>query len=204
MIYRLLLSSMTIFTLATCQNQNVKKAEKTTTSENNPVVKTTSTTPKKSEPKMSTGMPPDAEAVKVAKQEAANPNQSNLVYLKEGENIYVKEYKMNVTFKGMVEDSRCPKDVQCIWAGNATAEVEFMGVATRPRVYQFSTTIDAKKGHFTKQNFNGYEISLVSVTPETTSAKGFKALKGSYKIALKFEKENPDKPTSPSGGPATK
>ena len=204
MIYRLLLSSMTILTLATCQNQNVKKTEKTMSSENHTVPTSTSTTPKNVEPEMSTGLPPDAEAVKIAEQEKANPNQSNLVYLKEGENIYVKEYKMNVTFKGMVEDSRCPKDVQCIWAGNATAEVEFMGVATRPRVYQLSTTIDAKKGHFTKQNFNGYSISLVSVSPETTSAKGFKTLKGSYKIALKFEKENADDSTSPSCGPATK
>ena len=118
--------------------------------------------------------------------------QKETIYLKEGQNIFLKEYKMNVTFKRIVEDSRCPKDVQCVWAGNATAEVELMGVATRPRVIQLSTTNDENKGNFTKQNFNGYTISLIEISPETTSGKGFKDLQGSYKIALQFEKERPE------------
>ena len=159
MIYRLLLSSMTIFTLATCQNQNAANSE---TSAQSTEVKNsqTSTTPNK-----------------------------EMVYLKEGQNVYLDEYKMNVTFKKMIEDSRCPKDVQCVWEGNATVEVELMGVATRPRLLKLSTSNDAQKGYFTKQTFNGYAVSLVEVSPETTSAKGFKALQGSYKIGLKFEKE---------------
>lgn len=130
--------------------------------------------------------------------------QKETIYLKEGQNIFLKEYKMNVTFKRMVEDSRCPKDVQCVWAGNATAEVEFMGVSTRPRVIQLSTTNDENKGHFTKQNFNGYTISLLEVSPETTSGKGFKDLQGSYKIGLRFEKATEENPSTQRGGVTTK
>ena len=172
MIYRLLLSSLAIFSLATCQSQNAANTE--TSTQNTGVIENKPTSTK-----------------------------NGMIYLKEGQNIYLNEYKMNVTFKRMVEDSRCPKDVQCIWAGNATAEVEFMGVSTRPRVLQLSTTNDANKGHFTTQNFNGYSISLAEVSPETTSAKGFKSLQGSYKIAIKIEKQT-EESTSTKSGAVTK
>jgi hypothetical protein len=46
---------------------------------------------------------------------------------------------MNVTFKGISEDSRCPKDVNCIWAGVAVAQVEVMGTATRPMVLNLAS-----------------------------------------------------------------
>ena len=204
MIYKILLSSTLLFSLTNCQNQTSVKQEKSTAVENTKVVTTSSTITKDKNPKMSDGMRPDAEAVKIAEQEQANSNKMNVVYLKEGENLFLDEYKMNVTFKGMVEDSRCPKNVDCIWAGNATAEVEFMGLYTRPVLLKISTTNDAKKGHVTKQGFNGYSITLVEVSPETTSDKGFKALKGSYKIALKFEKETNDNSPAEKGGATTK
>ena len=175
MIYRLLLSSMAIFTLATCQNQNTANSAASSESTEVTTNTSTSTTPHK-----------------------------EMVYLKEGQNIYLEEYKMNVTFKRMVEDSRCPKEVQCVWAGNATAEVELMGVATRPRLLKLSTSTDAQKGYFTKQNLYGMSISLLEISPETTSAKGFKALQGSYKIGLKIETETDQNSRPEKGGVTTK
>lgn len=130
--------------------------------------------------------------------------QKEIVYLKEGQNLYLEEYKMNVTFKRMTEDSRCPKDAQCVWAGNATAEVEFMGVSTRPMVLQLSTINDPTRGYQKTQNFNEYSISLVEVSPETISGKGFKDLQGSYKITLRFEKATVENPASQRGGVTTK
>lgn len=202
MIYRLLLSSMTLFSLAMCQNQNIANSEKSevkTTSSS-----TSTTTVKNDEPKMAPGMPPDEKALETADQEQATSNQTNVVYLKEGENKFLKEYEMNVTFKRLVEDSRCPKGVQCIWAGNAMAEVEFMGTYTRPVTMRLSTMNDTGKNYVQTQNFNGYEISLVDVTPETTSAKGFKDLKGTYKIALQFKKEGQQDSSTKKGGTTTK
>ena len=201
---------MTLFTLATCQTQNVANTETATNVNKNEVLTKTETTtmtqPKKGEPEMSTGLPPDQEAMDTAKkeQQQATANKAGVIYLKEGENKFLKEYDMNVTFKRMVDDSRCPKGVQCVWAGNATAEIEFMGTYTRPVTLQISTTDNASKGHYSTQEFNGYAISLVEVTPETTSGKGFKALKGSYKIALKFEKGNPVDPKTQRGGTTSK
>ncbi|AZI34194.1 hypothetical protein [Kaistella carnis] len=210
MIHRLLLTSMTLFSLATCQTQNAAKTETATNVTQNEVQTNTQTTtmtqPKKGEPEMSTGLPPDQEALDTAKkeQQQASTDKAGVIYLKEGENKFLKEYDMNVTFKRLVEDSRCPKGVQCVWAGNATAEIELMGTYTRPVTLKISTTDNASKGYYTTQEFNGYAISLVEVTPETTSAKGFNALKGSYKIALKFEKGNPVDSKTQRGGTTSK
>jgi len=213
MLHRLVLSTFSFLTLATCQTtQNSTENEKvdhsttvktdTKSSTNASTSATGTTTPKTEEPKMSVGLPPDADAVKEA--EKINATKTGIVYLKEGENKFVKEYQMNVTFKQMSEDSRCPKDVNCIWAGVATADVEFMGLATRPMTLQISTINDANKGYTKTQSFNGYNITLVSVTPETTSAKGFKALKGTYQIGLKFEQGDPVNTTVQRGGTTTK
>ena len=205
MIHRLILTSFSILTLATCQNPKISETTakqetvKTETSANSAEPKISDVTtnqtsgePKSKangEPEMSEGLPPDKEAVEIAKKEQQNSTMKNtagIIYLKEGENKFLKEYEMNVTFKKMTEDSRCPKEVNCIWAGVATAEVEFMGLYTRPVTLKLSTLNDSKKGYAKSQEFNGYTVSLMEVTPETTSAKGFKALQGSYRIGLKF------------------
>lgn len=211
MIHRLLLSSLGFLTLATCQNpKNSEKQEIPDTAEKTEVVTTTTAsstkaqipkTPKTDKPEMSTGLPPDKEAVETAKkeQQTAVTNKAGVIYLKEGENKFLKEYEMNVTFKQMSEDSRCPKDVNCIWAGVATADVEFMGLYTRPVTLKLSTMNDAKKGYSKTQQFNGYSVSLVEVSPETTSNKGLKALKGSYRIGLKITKGASGDPTTQRG-----
>lgn len=207
MIYKILLSSLTIFTLATCQNQNVAKSENLTTAKNTKVVKTSSsdsTTPQKTDPKTPADLPPGKAAVKNTEQQQENSNQKNVIYLKEGENKFLKEYEMNVTFKRMVEDSRCPKGVQCVWAGNAVAEVEFMGIHSRPVTVQMSTSNDTSKGYQNTFNFDGHSISLMKVSPETTSDKGFKALKGNYQIALQFDQVKGQNPSTNLGGVTTK
>ena len=212
MMHPIILSAFGLLTLATCQSKNATetlsnsdKTEIKTTSSNSSPKSTPVKTTNSGEPEMSTGMPPDAEAVKVAEKESTAAKSVNgTYYFKEGENKFLKEYEMNVTFKGITEDSRCPKDVNCIWAGVATAEVELMGLSTRPMTIKLSTLDMANKGYSRSQDFNGYSVSLVNLTPETTSAKGYKALKGSYKIALKFEKGAPVDPKMQRGGTTTK
>lgn len=209
MIYKTLLTSLTIFTLATCKNQTAATSEKTKASEKTKVITKAeaSTNPQQSTPQMSTTLPVTKKDVKVSEkvtEKQATSNKKGMIYLKEGENKFLKEYEMNVTFKRMVEDSRCPKDVQCIWAGNAIAEVEFMGTYTRPVTVQLSRTNDAKKGYANSEKFNGYKITLEDVSPETTSAKGFKSLKGSYQIALKFEKDTGSPSPTERGGTTSK
>ncbi|MDV7698113.1 hypothetical protein N6B72_14390 [Chryseobacterium soli] len=117
-------------------------------------------------------------------------NKINVIYFNEGENKFLKEYDMNVTFKGISEDSRCPQGVNCIWIGAAVAQVEVMGVATRPTTLSLSTIEKADRNYHQSEYFNGYTISLAEVTPYPTSEKDSKALQGKYRIGIIISKED--------------
>jgi hypothetical protein len=187
MIHRLLITGISVLTIAACQNKMTQE-ESAIVPETAAAVKPA---PQKStEPEMSVGLPPDNEAVEISRKEQTETatDMTGVIYLNEGEKRFIKEYEMNVTFKRMVEDSRCPEGVNCIWAGVAVAEVEMMGLYTRPVTMQISTMSDAKKGYSKTQDFNGNTVSLVSVTPQTTASKGFKDLAGKYKIGLNITK----------------
>lgn len=188
MIHRLLMTGFSFLTLAACQN-------KVTQPESSRILKTAAaaSTPisqNSKEPELSAGLPPDVAAVKTAKKEQTEmtADKSGVIYLNEGENKFIKEYEMNVTFKKMIEDSRCPEGVNCVWAGVAVAEMELMGLYTRPVTVRISTLSDAKKGYSKTQEFIGNTISLVNVAPQNTTSKGFKELAGKYRIGLKISK----------------
>ena len=94
---------------------------------------------------------------------------------------------MNVTFKKITEDSRCPENARCIWQGVATAEIELMGTYTRPATFSINDIDMPDKGYSRKIIFNGYQITLEHLSPNRVAGQE-KNLKGSYKIGLKFEK----------------
>lgn len=93
---------------------------------------------------------------------------NDMIYLDEGENRFIKEFDMNFTFKGISEDSRCPEGVQCVWAGVAVAEVELMGLATRPTTVSLATLNMPAKNYSRTAVFNGYRIELKQVLPART------------------------------------
>jgi hypothetical protein len=132
-------------------------------------------------------MSADSDKAKVETSAPSN-NQKNTVYLNEGENKFLTEYQMNVTFKSISEDSRCPEGVQCVWAGIAVANVELMSTTSRPMTVQIATSDLKSKNLSKKVMFNGYEISLVQVSPNPTETKTAATLKGKYKIGLTFKK----------------
>lgn len=211
MIHRLILTSFSFLSLAMCQNQttatSTEKVTDATMSGSIPPQKSAEGTDIVTPEKPATMPPakgnsttlPPAKTEAYKKEADLNTPQSGMIYLSEGENKFLKEYGMNLTFKKMVEDSRCPEGVNCIWEGVATAELEVMGLETRPMTIKISSMQDASKGYSRTQNFNGYNITLGEVTPTTTSDRGFKALQGKYKIGIKISKGN-----SGSSGTTTK
>lgn len=120
-------------------------------------------------------------------QQVTNSDKT-ILYFNEGENRFLKEYQMNVTFKGISEDSRCPKDVNCIWAGVAVAQVEVMGTATRPMTLEIATIDNKTRNYTASAVFNGYTISLADVQPYPGAVDGAKVLKGKYRIGITITK----------------
>ena len=71
--------------------------------------------------------------------------------------------KLAIRFVEMVEDSRCPRDVNCVWAGNAKIKVR---VSKNGRSHDL--TLDTN-GQSQSAVAEGYSIKLLGLTPEPRS-----------------------------------
>jgi hypothetical protein len=91
---------------------------------------------------------------------------------------------IEIRFSGVLEDSRCPVDVVCVWAGNARAT---LGVGpprgTQGPVEQvlLNTTEGAQSGEAW-----GLRLTLVELTPVPKSTEPI--LPENYRIRLKVER----------------
>ena len=133
---------------------------------------------------------------KVVKRDLKNKKiEGKVIYFTEGENKFLPEYQMNVTFKNIAEDSRCPEGVTCVWQGAAVANIEFMGTTTRPMTIPLATTENAGRSYHKSALFNGYRISLVEVNPAPASGEGAKALAGKYRIGIIITKDGSNSST---------
>ena len=63
-----------------------------------------------------------------------------------------------------IEDSRCPKDATCVWAGNAKVTIRVTNRNGRTETFDLNTNIDQKS-----VRFGGYEITLGRVLPYPAS-----------------------------------
>lgn len=80
--------------------------------------------------------------------------------LRLGRQAIVKEAGLKVTFVELVEDSRCPEGVDCIWAGNGKIKLTVRKGNRKSVTFELNTMTAPK--NFTYQN---YEISLVNLAP---------------------------------------
>ncbi len=130
------------------------------------------------------------------KSTASGDQKEPVIYFNEGENKFLKPYQMNVTFKGISEDSRCPAGVNCIWAGAALAQIEVMGTYSRPVTLSLASTDYPARNYNQSTEYNGYTITLQDVTPYPKSEEGAKALNGKYRIGISITKtKDPSDPT---------
>ena len=87
-----------------------------------------------------------------------------------GQTSRVAGTEASVTFVRVVEDSRCPKGVQCVWAGNATIELRVTSGSGKPELVQLQldaptgTTVVAKGLHLTLQRLDPYPENGRSVS----------------------------------------
>lgn len=97
-------------------------------------------------------------------------NATRTVTLALGQNIFVKEHQLNLTFDKVLNDSRCATDVQCIWAGNATVAVTAMTTTSRPQTLNLS--IGDLRGDLRQtQRFANRDITLTALSPTPVSSQ---------------------------------
>ena len=72
--------------------------------------------------------------------------------------------KLTVKFVSLVEDSRCPTDTNCVWAGNAKIKIQVGKGKAAAKTFELNTNLDPQT-----ISFAGYEIKLVNLTPQPAS-----------------------------------
>ncbi|MDD4970601.1 MAG: hypothetical protein PHT07_14340 [Paludibacter sp.] len=79
--------------------------------------------------------------------------------------VYGKTYRnyengISIRLDSVSEDSRCPFNVECVWAGNAKVSFDF---ASNNRLSQFS--LNTSSGFRNDTLISGYEIKLIDLKP---------------------------------------
>lgn len=115
-----------------------------------------------------------------------NP-EKGVTRLLETQNLFLEKEQVNITFKRVTEDSRCPMNARCITAGFATAEIEVMSVHSRPMRFLVSTENNPSQKLTNSFEFNGHKYTLVNFYPANSTDVGFEKLQGKYVIDIKIE-----------------
>ncbi len=72
-----------------------------------------------------------------------------------GQTVTLKNYSLTITFKSVLEDSRCPTGAECVWAGNAKIVIEVSQTDI-----ELNTTLEPKQA-----GYLAYSIQLLAVNP---------------------------------------
>lgn len=90
--------------------------------------------------------------------------------------------KINLEFKNIVEDSRCPIDVTCVWEGIAIVYVN-VNSGKQTEDFQVATRDFQPKSANKSFSFSGYRFTLTDLKPYPGGKQEAKS------ITLKYEKE---------------
>ena len=102
--------------------------------------------------------------------------------LKVGQGVAIQGQDLKVKFLEVVQDSRCPSDVICVWQGEASVLVEITYFESLHRVV---LTQPGLAGQFTTKDFNEYTLSFrLEPYPDSTRQMP----EGDYRLKLTVTK----------------
>lgn len=103
--------------------------------------------------------------------------------VKIGEKVLIREIETSITFVRVVEDTRCPVNVYCVWAGRVTVELEFR--EKNKTVSRVNLTIPGGE----EKELKGYIVKLLKVEPEREYPEKMEIPLSDYKITLKVSRQ---------------
>jgi hypothetical protein len=89
--------------------------------------------------------------------------------------------RLRVRFDSVLQDSRCPRDVQCVWAGNAAARVRVQISSDLEQIIDLNTNVGPKESHF-----DGYVLRLVALGPDPVSTTRIEP--AAYRLTVRVER----------------
>ena len=100
-----------------------------------------------------------------------------------GQSARIASESMDIKFTDVTEDSRCPKNVQCIWAGQVGCAIEITKENTKNPI---TLTDSAGTGSSAGYIFQDYKI-VFAVSPYPEAGKPI--AKGDYRLKLTVTKK---------------
>lgn len=122
--------------------------------------------------------------VTAAGQVPAVPMGQDFV-LEVGQTVLVEGGGFGVTFVAVTGDSRCPVDVTCVWAGNATVELKVSMSDAVDVTVTLNTDLEPKAA-----TIGQHELHLVALAPVPRS--DVRIAPGDYTATLRVEKVDVD------------
>jgi hypothetical protein len=97
--------------------------------------------------------------------------------LKINQEVTIEGEGLAVTFESVLEDSRCPEGVDCIWSGNAKIKIRSSKQKQTPATIELNTDAGPKSS-----SYLNYEIKLVGLKPSPKPNEAVRQQE--YKVAL--------------------
>jgi hypothetical protein len=99
-----------------------------------------------------------------------------------GQSASIDGEKLVIKFKAVLEDSRCPINVVCVWAGNGKVEFEVIDIDGQNKTVILNTE-DEPKAAILK----GHKLILISLNPPRID--GVSISPGDYSVKLRVERK---------------
>lgn len=97
--------------------------------------------------------------------------------LKAGETISLDDSGLKIRFEDVTEDSRCPEDVKCVWAGNGKIVLAVSIKGRTPGKINLNTMLEPREAPVDR-----YNIKLIKLDPYPKQATTMK--KSDYAATL--------------------
>ena len=109
--------------------------------------------------------------------QAAFAQGQDQVTLRAGQQKWAANGRLKIKFISVTEDSRCPVNVECVWAGNAKVKIQLVVPGGDSGIFEFNTNTGTKANQA-----DAYRVELVSLTPGRRSNK--KIRQRDYRVTI--------------------
>ena len=84
-----------------------------------------------------------------------------------GQAAFIKGGDLQITFESILEDSRCPQDVECVWEGEAKVQLSILHIGNSSETLILSTLMARGIAQYLH-----YDLKLLELTPYPSTAGG--------------------------------
>ena len=74
-----------------------------------------------------------------------------------GQTAILKGQALQITFEDVIEDSRCPSDVTCIWAGRVSCTIKLVDGSSQ---YRMVLTESGLTDQYTRETYREYQLAF--------------------------------------------